>query len=227
MSQWRDQSPGRVLGALLVVLLAIGLAACGSDEEEARAPQGEVKASEKAFLTGMVHHHLTGIEMAEIASKRGRSAFVRRLGEEIASTHEPEIAEMRTIYERLIGGELKPDPGAHDGLGLTAAQAGMTHDEGTNKMLRAARPFDRAFVDEMVAHHRGAVKMAEVVLAKAEDSEVRKLAETIVSTQQREIEEMDAFRRKKYGARVPARGGHGGGGAPVPRGGGEEHDGGP
>ena len=211
MSQWRDQSSGRVLGALLVVLLAIGLGACGSDEEEARAPQGEVEASEKAFLTGMVHHHLTGIEMAEIASKRGRSAFVRRLGEEIASTQEPEIAKMKEIYQRLIGGELKPDPGAHDALGLTAAQAGMTHDEGTNKMLREARPFDRALVDEMVHHHRGAVKMAEVVLETAQDSEIRDLAEAIVSTQQREIEEMNAFRRKRYGSSVPEAGRHEGG----------------
>lgn len=213
MTQTPKQSPPRVLGALLVALLALGLGACGGDAEETRAPQGEVEATEKAFLTGMVHHHNSAVAMAEIAGKRGQAPYVKRLSEEIVSTQEREIATMREIYKRLIGGELKPDPAAHDGLDLTAAEAGMTHDQDTNEMLSAARPFDRAFVDVMVPHHRGAVKMAEVVLESTQDSELRDLAEAIVSTQQREIEEMNAFRRKKYGAAVPARGGkeeHGG-----------------
>ena len=78
---------------------------------------------------------------------------------------------------------------AHDGLGLSAGEAGMTHSPETNEMLEAAMPFDRAFVDE----------------------------EGIVATQEREIEEMDAFRTEEYGVPVPVpvpepQGGGGGGG---------------
>ena len=77
---------------------------------------------------------------------------------------EREIARMEAIHERLFGTKLKPDPGGHERLGLTAAEAGMTHDAQTIKALRTAEPFDRAFVDEMIPHHKGAIKMATVVL---------------------------------------------------------------
>ncbi len=223
MIQTLRQSPGRALSALLPTLMVFGLVACGSDDKESSAPQSDrSKTAETAFLTGMVHHHESAIAMAEIAREKGRSDFVIGLAEDIASTQEREITDMKSIYERLVGGELKPDPAAHEGLGLSAEQAGMTHDEETNEMLRAARPFDRAFVDDMHPHHAGAVRMAEAVLEQTRDGELRKLAETIISTQRREIEEMEAFRRKQYGSPVPAGGGHGGGAA-APHGGREEH----
>jgi hypothetical protein len=100
---------------------------------------------------------------------------------------------------------------AHDGLGLSAEEAGMTHSPDTNEMLEMADPFDRAFVDEMVPHHTGAVKMAEVVLEGTEDAELRTLAENIISTQEREIKEMNDFRTEEYGAPVPETSGGGGG----------------
>ncbi len=76
-------------------------------------------------------------------------------------------------------------------------------------MLRAANPFDRAFVDEMVPHHRGAARMAGVVLKSTKDAPLRKVAEGIVSAQEREISEMNDFRTKKFGGPVPAGAGHG------------------
>ncbi len=205
--------PGRALAALLLTaVLVLGAAACGGDDDEASSGEaGSTETVEKAFLTGMVHHHGTAIEMAEIAQERGEASFVKQLADDIVTTQEREMAEMEKIYTRLIGGELEPDPGAHDGLGLSAEEAGMTHSPATNDMLRAADPFDRAFVDEMVPHHTGAVKMAKIVLESTKDADLRKLAEGIVSTQEREIEEMNAFRTKKYGGPVPATESGGGG----------------
>jgi len=100
----------------------------------------------------------------------------------------------------------------HDGLGLTAEEAGMTHSPATNAKLLGAKPFDRAFVDEMEPHHTGAVRMAKVVLESTKDADLRKLAEGIVSTQEREIDEMNSFREEKYGAPVPTPSGEEGGG---------------
>jgi uncharacterized protein (DUF305 family) len=55
----------------------------------------------------------------------------------------------------------------------------------------------------MVPHHEGAVRMAGVVLKYTEDPELRTLANTIVTDQQREIRQMDQFRVRTYGAPVP------------------------
>lgn len=201
---------------LLVGALALGVGACGDGDDGGSGGGASTEAVEKAFLTGMTHHHETAIEMAEIAQQRGQTPFVKGLAEDIVSTQEREMAEMRKIYTRLLGGELKPDPGAHAGLGLSAEGAGMTHTPATNEMLKAADPFDRAFVDEMEPHHTGAVKMAEVVLESTKDADLRKLAEGIISTQTREIEEMNTFRTEKYGAPVPEM---------EMKGGGTEHEG--
>ena len=209
----RFSSPRYLIALFAAALIAITAAACGSDDSKSASGGGgakDVKAVEKAFLTGMFHHHESAIQMAEIAQGKGKDPFIRTLGEDIVMTQEGEIEDMKAIYTRLVGGELRPDPGAHDGLGLSAEEAGMTHSDETNEMLRAADPFDRAFVDEMVPHHTGAVKMAEVVLESTKDAEVRELAEGIVSTQEREIDEMNSFRAEKFGGPVPAGADHGG-----------------
>ncbi len=206
----RHQAPRLLIALFAAVLVAVTAAACGGDDSESGA--GDVETVEKAFLTGMVHHHGTAIEMAEIAQEKGSAPFITNLGQDIVMTQEAEIEEMNQIYTRLVGGELQPDPGAHDGLGLSAEEAGMTHTAETNEMLRSADPFDRAFVDEMVPHHTGAVKMAEVVLESTEDAELRKLASGFISTQEREIDEMNSFRTEKFGGPVPEEDAEQGGG---------------
>jgi uncharacterized protein (DUF305 family) len=57
-------------------------------------------------------------------------------------------------------------------LGLSAKEAGMDHMDGA-AMIRGERPFDRAFVEEMIPHHEGATRMAEAVLARTRDQELR------------------------------------------------------
>ena len=195
----------RFAGLLALVILALGLVACGGDSDSGAGQEEQTAEKvEKSFLTGMVHHHETAIEMAEIAQERTQDPFITKLASTIVTTQEREVGQMRSIHMRLFDSELKPDPGGHDGLGLTAAEAGMTHDKETNAELEAAAVFDRAFVDEMVPHHLGAIKMAKVVLKDTKDPALRNLAETIIRTQQSEVDRMNAFRKRKYGAPVPA-----------------------
>ena len=58
---------------------------------------------------------------------------------------------------------------------------------------------DRAFIDAMVPHHRGAVEMAEVALENAEHREIRELAEDVVAAQEKEIEDLRAIKEEEYG----------------------------
>jgi uncharacterized protein (DUF305 family) len=188
-------------------LLAVGSAlllatACGDDG--GGEPEATGSVPEMAFLTGMVEHHRSAISMARMARERGRDPFVTELAADIIRAQRRETDQMRAIHRRLFGETLVPDPLGHEGLGLTAEEAGMAHAPRTMRMLRSARPFDRAFVDEMVPHHRGAIRMATVILDSTEDPELRQLAEDIVSAQRREVEQMNSFRTEKYGGPVPA-----------------------
>ena len=194
------------IAALLILALgAFALSACGDDDTSGTS---DAQETDGAFIAAMIPHHESAIEMAEIAEQRSKDPFITKLADDITSTQAQEIATMKQIFARLFDAKLKPDSGAHDGLGLTAEQAGMTHSPNTDAMLRSAKPFDRAFVDEMVPHHRGAVAMSKAVLKHTKDSELRTLAQAIISAQQREISQMNDFRTRKFGAPVPDDAGH-------------------
>ncbi len=53
-----------------------------------------------------------------------------------------------------------------------------------------ANGIDRAFAEQMIPHHQGAVDMAEIALERAERPELRALAETIIASQEAEIAQL-------------------------------------
>lgn len=193
----------RTLIALaLLALAAGGLAACDDDEKDTAAG---ASATEEAFLKGMIPHHESAVEMAEIARERGTHREVGQLADAIIDAQNAEITQMEQIYERLTGDEIAPDPAAHEALGLSQDAAGM-HEGGAVMLERETRAFDRAFIDEMIPHHQGAIRQARIVLGDTEDGEVRELANAIVEAQSREIEQMNRWRARWYGSRSRAGG---------------------
>ena len=188
--------------ALLVVAVATGaLVACGGDEDGASG----ASATEEAFLKGMIPHHESAVEMAEIAVERGGRAEVKELARAIIDAQTSEIGRMERMYQRLTGDEVLPDPAAHEDLGLSQAEAGM-HEGGAAMLENATKEFDRAFIDEMIPHHQGAIRQARIVLGETGDAEVRDLASAIVEAQSREIQQMNRWRERWYGSPSPAGG---------------------
>ncbi|HED1231949.1 TPA: DUF305 domain-containing protein [Citrobacter freundii] len=61
-----------------------------------------------------------------------------------------------------------------------------------DKMMAAVKESDpdKAFAKGMVAHHEGAIAMAETELKYGKDPEMRKLAQDIIKAQKGEIEQM-------------------------------------
>ncbi|WP_372706300.1 DUF305 domain-containing protein [Brevundimonas sp.] len=53
---------------------------------------------------------------------------------------------------------------------------------------------DQAYIAKMIAHHQGAVAMADVALSESKDPEVRRMAEGVKAAQTQEIAEMRAWR---------------------------------
>jgi uncharacterized protein (DUF305 family) len=203
MTRTSDRCLRRLAAGLLAgAVVAAGAAGCGGDDENDQAAKGT--RTESAFLKAMIPHHETAVEIAEIARERGQRSQVKRLAADIISAQNSEIGQMERIHKRLFGSDIMPDPEAHEQLGLSASEAGLEHVD--HAELEAARPFDRAFIDEMVPHHQGAIRMARAVMAKAKDAEIVRLAEMIVEAQSREIEAMNDWRTRWYGARSPAGG---------------------
>ncbi|EBP4128150.1 MULTISPECIES: CopM family metallochaperone [Enterobacterales] len=64
-----------------------------------------------------------------------------------------------------------------------------------DKMMAAVKESDpdKAFAKGMVAHHEGAIAMAETELKYGKDPEMRKLAQDIIKAQKGEIEQMNTW----------------------------------
>lgn len=63
---------------------------------------------------------------------------------------------------------------------------------------------DRHFIENMIPHHQGAIEMAQLAPSRATHSEIKKLAESIIQDQTREINQMRTWYKAWYGADVPA-----------------------
>ena len=71
---------------------------------------------------------------------------------------------------------------------MSAVLDGKTGDE-----------FDQAFLTEMIAHHAGAIQMAELALKNAKHDEIRTTAQAIITAQDAEIKQMRTWQGAWYG----------------------------
>lgn len=206
----------------LVALLGLGvlLSACGGSGSTTADSSG--RTVDQAFVAEMIPHHEMAVEMAEMAQMEGKHPQIKQLADRIVKTQSGEIEEMKPIVEEIgalgasheegMEGMHEMDMGDEDGsstsedakvLGLSMDSMGMSMDMSS---LEGANPFDRAFIDMMIPHHQGAIRMAEAELADGEDDQLKELAEGIVAAQTTEIEEMNQWREAWYGSPSPAGG---------------------
>src|SRR5688572_10751672 len=192
----RRLSARRLLGALAV---ALALAACG---DEGTATQASKKASpqppkvtgngvDRAFVTEMVPHHRSAVEMAELAKRHSERPEIKQLSQEIIVAQNAEIERMRGLDQRLADAGV-----AKRSLGMTAHEMGTHMDPGA---LRRAEPFDRAFLDMMIPHHEGAIRMAKIQLERGRNRTIGRLAGRIVKAQTNEIALMHQWRIQWFG----------------------------
>lgn len=137
------------------------------------------------FMQGMIAHHSQAIVMSRMAESHGANPQVLKLSNKIDQSQVPEIRIMQSWLKR--NNQFAPDTSSwHDvamaGM-LTAAQI---------KELDEARGanFDRAYLQYMIMHHAGAIKMVDdlfnVKLA-GQEVDVNVFANDVVTAQTTEI----------------------------------------
>jgi len=190
----------RRLAAVALALGAVAFAALVVSSLGSNAGRGDSIEADGAFLMEMAAGHESAIAMARVALRRAEHPDLERLAARIIRTQDDEIGRMRAAHIRLFNTELSV-AAKHGGSPLAAGRSMAPPDL---RALRRAKPFDRTFIDMMVAHHEEAVRMARAAIDKGLDEGVRGLAREIVAGQSREIEMMRGWSAAWYGARPSA-----------------------
>jgi uncharacterized protein (DUF305 family) len=183
---------------LLVMAMAAAVVACGEDDSPSGSDDMAGNGVDRAFVAEMIPHHRSAVEMAEIAKQRSERREIQQLADAIVSTQNAEIEQLQGFDEQLGDAGVRPGD-----LGMAEHEMGGDMDAA---MLADARPFDREFIDAMIPHHQGAIRMARVELEQGENPEIKRLAEAIVDAQSEEIDEMNSWRVDWFGSLSPAGG---------------------
>ncbi len=86
-------------------------------------------------------------------------------------------------------------PGANDTPSTKAFKMAMM--QAMHTMPAFSGDADVDFMKHMRHHHQAAIDMAKVVLANGKDADARKLAQDIITAQEKEIATIDAWLKKK------------------------------
>ena len=190
-----DKKTGTRLGVIVVLVLALvfffagntnmsmnhdGHGSMMSDEEAT----GAYSDDELMFASMMIPHHSQAVTMSELALANSTNPDVLALATAIRDAQGPEITQMQSWLDE------SNYSGTHAGH---MDMGGMLSDEEIAKLAIAkGAAFDRLFLEGMIAHHEGAIQMAEMI-KDSTNSEVKKLFSNIVSSQSAEIETMKAL----------------------------------
>jgi Uncharacterized protein conserved in bacteria len=141
--------------------------------------------SEAAFITGMIPHHQEAVASAQAVLETTERPEVRELARDVIETQTQEIAMLEGWLTRWY-----PDAAEADYAPMMTELTGLSSDEA-----------DRTFLEGMIGHHRGAIDMAQSYLNAdfEKQGDVVQLAEAIVSVQDAEITQMQAWLDDWYG----------------------------
>lgn len=141
-------------------------------------PNTAFTANEIMFAQMMIPHHQQAVDMSDLALTRSKNSDVLALAAKIKAAQAPEIEQMQGWLDAT---------GSHGSHNMNMGMDGMlTHSQMNELVAAQGTAFDKLYLTGMIAHHRGAIEMAKMVLGSDND-EAKLLGETITDSQKNEI----------------------------------------
>ncbi|TVR90619.1 MAG: DUF305 domain-containing protein [Trueperaceae bacterium] len=146
---------------------------------------------EASFLVHMIPHHEEAVTSAQALLAVTERPELRALADDIIRTQTEEIAAMEAWLDAW-----------HPDATRDVEYVPMMRDLGPDA---AAEAVERAFLEDMIAHHMMAVHEAQTLLmgGLAEHAEVEALARSIVAEQMAEMHQMRAWLADWFGVTAP------------------------
>jgi uncharacterized protein (DUF305 family) len=165
-----------------------------SAEQAIAIADSSYSPDDAAFMQDMIPHHNQAVQMAALVADRTNRQELLDVAGRIDASQKDEIKFMQQWLRAR--GETIPDPTAHDAMRTSHLMAGMASPEQMAQLAsEKSTGFDRLFLELMIAHHKGAVKMVKELHKQpgsAYDPILFEFTNDVVNDQTTEIERMDA-----------------------------------
>lgn len=154
----------------------------------------EFNDADVMFTQMMYPHHAQAVEMANLVEGRTENQAIIDLAAEISAAQAPEMEQMATLLESFG----QPAPSADMGMDMGGMEmggmSGMMSAEDMGALEQASgAEFDQMWLTMMIAHHTGAIEMAEMELANGQNPDAQQIATDIIAAQEAEIEQMNTL----------------------------------
>lgn len=195
------------LGAAVVAAVFGGVSLAGAQAAAPKDPKPRpdlvaytYNKADVEFMQGMIPHHAQAVKMCTMAPTHAARREVKLMCERMLVSQRDEIHIMRVwLIDR---GQFVPAADAtHHKMTMPGGMAhdmlmpGMLSDEEMAKLDKArGADWDRMFLNAMIRHHQGAIKMVEDLLAAdgaAQGDDIYGFASDIFADQTAEIERME------------------------------------
>ncbi len=156
---------------------------------------GDHNDGDVMFAQHMIPHHQQAIEMSDIVlAKQDVDPRVTDLAAEIKAAQGPEIEQMRDWLGQWGNPSMPPveaTDGGHDMEGMSGDGMGMMSDEQMTALKSAdGVEASRLFLTGMIAHHEGAIDMAQAEIEDGKFAPAIEMAHAIAKSQQQEVDTM-------------------------------------
>jgi len=152
------------------------------------------------FVDAMIPHHQGAVEMAREVLSKSQRPEMKKLAEDIIAAQNREIKQMKQWRKAWYPKADSKPMAWHTQMGHMMA---MSPEQMQAMMMKgnlgaADAEFDLRFLNAMIPHHQGALVMAKDVLNKSKRPEMKQLAQEILTSQQKEIDQMKQWRQAWY-----------------------------
>ena len=140
------------------------------------------------FAQMMIPHHEQALELADMALDPTLKASeqVKALASQIKAAQDPEIDVMTqwlTEWDQPLMDMSEDHSMTMEGM--------LSVDELSALGQMNGEEFDQAWIQAMIAHHKGAIEMADTVKEEGKSALVRELADAIIQAQKSEIDTLE------------------------------------
>jgi uncharacterized protein (DUF305 family) len=187
------------------VAAAIAFASCSADDgmsgmghntaspaaTSSATPVGEFNEADVMFVQMMIPHHEQAVDMSDmVLSKSGINPELQALARQIKAAQQPEIDMMNAWLETWD--RVQMPEGSHH-----SSSDGMMTEQQMQELDEAnSAEGQRLFLEGMIRHHQGAIKMAQAEIASGKNPEAITLANNIAESQQAEVDTMTELLKK-------------------------------